>query len=76
MPSNTIRVHTEYVLVKSMGPKVLWTESRGQEDWRIFPSPSIPCLNCGGGDLWCRHLSSLREFLRAKSYCQLYGAQG
>ncbi|GFU62725.1 uncharacterized protein TNCV_1519031 [Trichonephila clavipes] len=26
--------------------------------WRIFPSPSVPCLNYGGGDRWCRHLSS------------------
>ncbi|GFV03198.1 uncharacterized protein TNCV_4017951 [Trichonephila clavipes] len=46
------------------------------EDWRIFPSPSVPCINCGGGDRWCRHLSSLREFRRANSYCPLYGAQG
>ncbi|GFU31735.1 hypothetical protein TNCV_1176131 [Trichonephila clavipes] len=27
MPPNTFRVHTEYVLVKSVGPKVLWVES-------------------------------------------------
>ncbi|GFX75216.1 hypothetical protein TNCV_3171431 [Trichonephila clavipes] len=27
MPPNTLRVHTEYVLVKSVGPKVLWAES-------------------------------------------------
>ncbi|GFY29949.1 putative DD41D transposase [Trichonephila clavipes] len=44
-----------------VGPKVLWAESGVQEDWRIFPSPSVPCLNCGGGDRWCRHLSSLRR---------------
>ncbi|GFX50259.1 hypothetical protein TNCV_3018451, partial [Trichonephila clavipes] len=36
----------------------------------------IPCSNCGGGDSWCRHLLSLREFRRAKSHCHLYGAQG
>ncbi|GFU28930.1 hypothetical protein TNCV_470611 [Trichonephila clavipes] len=34
----------------------------------------IPCLNCGGGDRWWCHLSSLREFHRSKSYCHLYGA--
>ncbi|GFT30456.1 hypothetical protein TNCV_2377441 [Trichonephila clavipes] len=49
---------------------------RVQGGWRIFPSPPVLCLNCGGGDQWCRHLSSLREFQRAKSYCHLYGAQG
>ncbi|GFV36071.1 uncharacterized protein TNCV_345871 [Trichonephila clavipes] len=32
MPPNTLRVHTEYVLVKSVGPKVLWAESRVQEN--------------------------------------------
>ncbi|GFW86382.1 hypothetical protein TNCV_4331661 [Trichonephila clavipes] len=35
-----------------------------------------PCLNCGVGDRWCHHLSSLREFLRANSQCHLFGAQG
>ncbi|GFV00571.1 hypothetical protein TNCV_3977001 [Trichonephila clavipes] len=25
-PPNTLRVHTEYVLVKSVGPKVLWAD--------------------------------------------------
>ncbi|GFV54229.1 hypothetical protein TNCV_3467441 [Trichonephila clavipes] len=24
---------------------------------------SVPCLNCGCGDRWCRHLSSLRGIL-------------
>ncbi|GFV10433.1 uncharacterized protein TNCV_1950841 [Trichonephila clavipes] len=56
---NTLRVQTEYVLVKSVGLKVLWAdpECRGQEN---IPSPSVPCLNCGGGDRWRRHLLSLR----------------
>ncbi|GFW77339.1 hypothetical protein TNCV_924551 [Trichonephila clavipes] len=40
-------------------------------DWRIFPSPSVPCLNCGGGDMGCRHLSS-GKFRRANSYCHLF----
>ncbi|GFV12742.1 uncharacterized protein TNCV_1367121 [Trichonephila clavipes] len=39
MPPNTLRVHTEYGLVKSVGPKILWAESREQGDWRIFTSP-------------------------------------
>ncbi|GFU07599.1 hypothetical protein TNCV_2225691 [Trichonephila clavipes] len=43
---------------------------------KYLPSTQIPCQNCGGGDIWCRHLSSLREFHRANSYCHLYGAQG
>ncbi|GFW66047.1 uncharacterized protein TNCV_588731 [Trichonephila clavipes] len=30
VPPNYLRVHTEYVLVKSVGPKVLWAESRVQ----------------------------------------------
>ncbi|GFU63720.1 uncharacterized protein TNCV_378141 [Trichonephila clavipes] len=60
MPPNTLRVHAEYVLVKSVGLKVLWgvaAETTGAEGWRIFPSPPVPYLNCGGGDTWCRHLS-------------------
>ncbi|GFT99278.1 uncharacterized protein TNCV_4368221 [Trichonephila clavipes] len=30
VPPNTLRVLIEYVLVKSVGPKVLWAESRVQ----------------------------------------------
>ncbi|GFX20250.1 uncharacterized protein TNCV_1438091 [Trichonephila clavipes] len=76
MPPNTLLVHTEYVLVKSVGPKVLWAEITSAGNWRICLSPSVSCLNFGGGDRWCRHLSSLWEFYRAKSYCHLYGDQG
>ncbi|GFS71647.1 uncharacterized protein TNCV_4270421 [Trichonephila clavipes] len=76
VPPNTLPVHTEYVLVKSVGPKVLWIESRVQGTGENFRSTSVPCLICGGGDRWWRHLSSLREFHRAKSYCHLYGTQG
>ncbi|GFV61664.1 uncharacterized protein TNCV_188221 [Trichonephila clavipes] len=60
MPPNTLGVHTECVLVKSGGPKVLWVvaaETTSAGDLRIFPFPPVPCLNCGGGDRWCRHLS-------------------
>ncbi|GFU35770.1 hypothetical protein TNCV_1083361 [Trichonephila clavipes] len=37
MPPNTLRVHTEYVLVKSVDPKILWAESRVQETRGYFP---------------------------------------
>ncbi|GFW90144.1 uncharacterized protein TNCV_1789661 [Trichonephila clavipes] len=60
MPSNTLQAHTEYVLVKSVGPKDLWVvaaEIMSEGDWRIFPSPPVPCLNSGDGDQWCRNLS-------------------
>ncbi|GFV35234.1 hypothetical protein TNCV_620301 [Trichonephila clavipes] len=53
MPPDSLCVHTEYVLVKSVGPKVLWmvaAETTGAGGWRIFPSLPIPCLDCGGGD--------------------------
>ncbi|GFX56509.1 uncharacterized protein TNCV_74551 [Trichonephila clavipes] len=59
MPPNTLRVYTEYVLVKSVGPKSSGL-SHERRDWRRFPSPSVPCRYCGGGDRWCRYLSSLR----------------
>ncbi|GFV59697.1 hypothetical protein TNCV_1907681 [Trichonephila clavipes] len=48
MPPNTLRVHTEYVLVKSVGLKALWVveaESTSAGSWRIFLSPPVPCLN-------------------------------
>ncbi|GFT68340.1 RNA-directed DNA polymerase from mobile element jockey [Trichonephila clavipes] len=45
MPPNTLRVHTEYVLVKSVGPKSCGLNHE-RRDWRIFPSPSVR----GGGD--------------------------
>ncbi|GFV10763.1 hypothetical protein TNCV_1756011 [Trichonephila clavipes] len=49
MPPNTLRVHSEYVLVKSVGPKVLWavaaetTSARGLENISL-PSSSMPKL--------------------------------
>ncbi|GFW73827.1 hypothetical protein TNCV_1542811 [Trichonephila clavipes] len=58
MPPNSLRVHTGRVLVKSVGPKVLWAvaaETTGAGPGEYFPP--VPCLNCGGGDRWCRHLS-------------------
>ncbi|GFW19393.1 hypothetical protein TNCV_1602871 [Trichonephila clavipes] len=45
MPPNTLRVHTEYVLVESVGPKVLWAESRVQGLENIsLPFSSMPKL--------------------------------
>ncbi|GFT75099.1 hypothetical protein TNCV_2244721 [Trichonephila clavipes] len=37
VPQNTFRVHTEFVLVKPEGPKVLWAESRVQGTGDNFP---------------------------------------
>ncbi|GFV38457.1 uncharacterized protein TNCV_4393381 [Trichonephila clavipes] len=37
MPPNTLRVHMEYVFVKSVGQKVLWAESREQGAEEYFP---------------------------------------
>ncbi|GFV55127.1 uncharacterized protein TNCV_2623481 [Trichonephila clavipes] len=37
VPPNTLQVHTEYVLVKSVGYKVLWAESRVQGTGENFP---------------------------------------
>ncbi|GFU67593.1 hypothetical protein TNCV_1643421 [Trichonephila clavipes] len=51
MPPNTLRVHTEYVLAKSVGPKSC-EMSHECRNWRIFPFPPVPCLNCGDGDRW------------------------
>ncbi|GFV52513.1 hypothetical protein TNCV_83521 [Trichonephila clavipes] len=38
MTPNTLRVHTEFVLVKPVGLKVLWAESRVQGTGEYFPS--------------------------------------
>ncbi|GFT37447.1 uncharacterized protein TNCV_150481 [Trichonephila clavipes] len=37
MLPNNLRVHTEYVLIKRMGPKVLWAELRVQGTGEYFP---------------------------------------
>ncbi|GFW04874.1 uncharacterized protein TNCV_4881091 [Trichonephila clavipes] len=37
VPPNTLRLHAEYVLVKSVCPKVLWGESRVQGTGEYFP---------------------------------------
>ncbi|GFT27839.1 uncharacterized protein TNCV_10541 [Trichonephila clavipes] len=76
MPPNTLRVHTENVLVKSVVPKVLWAESRVQGTGEYFPPiqfhGKIVEVEIGCGAIYC----PFGEFLQAKSYCHLYGAQG
>ncbi|GFX83344.1 uncharacterized protein TNCV_908621 [Trichonephila clavipes] len=73
---NTIRVHTEYVLVKSVGPKVLCSESRVQETGEYFPPLQSHCkiveVEIEGVAIY-RHFG---EFRRANSYSHLYRAHG
>ncbi|GFV11376.1 uncharacterized protein TNCV_3923251 [Trichonephila clavipes] len=67
MPPNTLRVHTEYVLVKSVGLKVLWAESRVQDTGEYFSLfqflAKIVEVEIGGVAIYC----PFGEFLRAKS---------
>ncbi|GFU99583.1 uncharacterized protein TNCV_4083041 [Trichonephila clavipes] len=70
MPPNTLRVHTEYVLVKSVGPKVLWAESRVQGTGEYFPPLPVK-VEIGGVAIH----RPFGEFRRANSYCHLYGTQ-
>ncbi|GFU20074.1 uncharacterized protein TNCV_1192121 [Trichonephila clavipes] len=76
MPPNTLRVHTENVLVKSVGFRVFWAESQVQGTGEYFPPiqfhGKIVEVKKGRGAIYC----PFGEFLRAKSYCHLYGAQG
>ncbi|GFU27901.1 uncharacterized protein TNCV_450001 [Trichonephila clavipes] len=69
MPINTLRVHMENVLVKSVGSKVLWVESRVQMTGEYFPPiqfhGKIVEVEIGGGAIY----RPFGEFLRAKSYC-------
>ncbi|GFU44689.1 hypothetical protein TNCV_1507631 [Trichonephila clavipes] len=56
MPPNTLREYTEYVLVKSVGPKVLWAaaaETTSSGGWRIFTSSPVSSLNYEGRDRRC-----------------------
>ncbi|GFX77880.1 major facilitator superfamily domain-containing protein 6 [Trichonephila clavipes] len=85
MPPNTHRVHTEYVGVKSVGPKVSWIESRVQGTGEYFPSlmfnAFIVEVETGGVTIYRKDVQpvsqalaifipSFREFHRAKSYCR------
>ncbi|GFX27962.1 uncharacterized protein TNCV_773471 [Trichonephila clavipes] len=72
MPPNTLRVHTEYMLVKSVGPKVLWAKSRVQGTREYFPPlqfhAKIVEVEIGGVAIY----RPFGEFCRANSYCTLY----
>ncbi|GFW97672.1 uncharacterized protein TNCV_685421 [Trichonephila clavipes] len=74
MLPNTLRVHTEYMLVKSS--KVLWAESRVQGTKEYFPPlqfhAKIGEVEIGGVAIY----HPFGEFRRDNSYCHLYGAQG
>ncbi|GFW82897.1 uncharacterized protein TNCV_3494671 [Trichonephila clavipes] len=76
MPPNTLRVHTEYVLVKSGIPKGLWAESQVQGTGEYFPplqsNGKIVEVEIGGVAIY----RPFGVFRRANSYCHLYGAQG
>ncbi|GFX26632.1 uncharacterized protein TNCV_4536421 [Trichonephila clavipes] len=49
-------------------PTWAWVEpatlgAEGQLQTNHATQRDFPCQNCGGGDRWCRHLSSLRGIL-------------
>ncbi|GFY33142.1 uncharacterized protein TNCV_2230911 [Trichonephila clavipes] len=77
MPPNTLRVHTENVLIKSVGPKVLWTESRVQGTGEYLPPlqslGKIVEVEIGGVAIY-RPFEEFRRVIRTVTY--LYGAQG
>ncbi|GFU69538.1 uncharacterized protein TNCV_1350981 [Trichonephila clavipes] len=63
MPPNTLRVHTENVLVKSVGPKVLWAESREQGTGEYFPPIQFhgKIVEIGGGAVPSGNFSELKR---------------
>ncbi|GFU60280.1 uncharacterized protein TNCV_3404261 [Trichonephila clavipes] len=69
MPPNTLRVHTENLLVKSVDPKFLWAESRVQGTGEYFSPIQFhgKIVEIGDGAIY----HPFGEFLRAKSYCHL-----
>ncbi|GFU60316.1 uncharacterized protein TNCV_3404591 [Trichonephila clavipes] len=76
MPPNTLRVHTEYVLVKSAGPLSCGLNHE-RRDGEYFPPLQFTCRNCGGGDRGRVAIyRPFGEFRRTKSHCHLYGVQG
>ncbi|GFV50415.1 hypothetical protein TNCV_3336051 [Trichonephila clavipes] len=66
MPPNTHRIRTEYVLVKSVGPKSSGL-SHERRDWKIFPSlqfnAEILELEIGGVAIY-HHLGNFAELNR------------
>ncbi|GFW72850.1 uncharacterized protein TNCV_1266931 [Trichonephila clavipes] len=77
MPPNTLRVHTEYVLVKSVGPKVLWAKSRVQGTGEYFPPlqshAKIVEVEIGGVAVY-RPFGNFAELIR--TVICMHGAQG
>ncbi|GFU56256.1 uncharacterized protein TNCV_713101 [Trichonephila clavipes] len=74
MPPNTLRVHTENVLFKSVGLKFLWAGLRVQGTGEYFPPiqfhGKIVEGEISGGAIY----RPFGEFLRTKSYCHLTAA--
>ncbi|GFT04301.1 uncharacterized protein TNCV_1928641 [Trichonephila clavipes] len=72
MLPNTLQVYTEYVLVKSVGPKVLWAESRVKGTGEYFPPlqshGKIVEKAIGGVSIY----HPFEEFRRANSNCHLF----
>ncbi|GFT09191.1 hypothetical protein TNCV_4106201 [Trichonephila clavipes] len=71
MPTNTLRVHTVYVFVKSVGLKILWVvaaEITGARGWRIFPFPPVLGLNCGSGGAVLDEIEILMTHLSMSGY--------
>ncbi|GFW41921.1 uncharacterized protein TNCV_6301 [Trichonephila clavipes] len=70
MPPITLRVHTEYVLVKSMGLKVFWAESQVQGTGE-YPPPlqfHVKIVEVGtGGVAICRPFWNFPELNRTVS---------
>ncbi|GFV04309.1 uncharacterized protein TNCV_919301 [Trichonephila clavipes] len=67
---------TEYVLVKSVGPKILWADSRVHGTREYFTALQLHAkiVEVEIGDV--TFYRSFGEFRPANSYCHLYGAQG
>ncbi|GFW06043.1 uncharacterized protein TNCV_4478371 [Trichonephila clavipes] len=67
---------TEYVLIKSVGTKVLWADSRVKGTGEYFPPlqfhAKIVNVEIGGVAIY----RPFGEFHRANSYWHLYGGQG
>ncbi|GFY29659.1 uncharacterized protein TNCV_1812391 [Trichonephila clavipes] len=76
MPQNTLRVHTKYVIVKSVGLKVLRAECRLQGTGEFFP-PLQFRVEIVEVVIGCVAIyRTFGEFRRANSFCHLYGGQG
>ncbi|GFT35884.1 hypothetical protein TNCV_2154431 [Trichonephila clavipes] len=64
MPPNTLRVHTEYVFVKSMVPKVLWVvaaEATSAGGWRMFPSPPVVEVEISGVAIYRKEVQPVSQ---------------